>query len=936
MALVGGGAVRPHLRLLRGVSAVALCSVLATPFAAAAQQTAAATGTQLEEIVVTGSRIARANLSSNSPITTITGEDFKATGTINAEKLLNEMPQVVAGLTGNNNLGNFGFSTVDLRGLGTNRTLVLVNGRRVVSSTLEGTVDLNTIPAALIERVDVVTGGASAVYGSDAVAGVVNFILKKDFEGAQFDFATGISGEGDAEYYDYNMTLGGNFADDRGNAVLSVGYVKRTPVLQTDRDFFEVALSDSAGTIIPNINTQTPNGRAEENLSNRFPGRNAIAFGPNGSINYWRGAADSYSVTPFQYLQTPQERYLVSGQARYDIGGVATVFADGTYLQNRSTTQLSGTPVSNIATGVDNPFIPAALAAELAGRPNRTADFLVTRRTAEVGNRIYNHQTDTYRFTVGAEGELSGGWKWDASYGYGTVTRETETRNLISRSRYTAALNCYGTRATPGCVPMNVFGPGTISEAAANYIRVQTVDQTTVELETLAASVTGELFTLPAGDVGVAFGAEHRQEEARFRPDFFSATGDLIGGSNALPVQGSYDVSELFAEALVPLVSNAPFAKYAGLELGARYSDYSTADGVWTYKIGGEYEPVEQVRLRALYQRAIRAPSIAELYEASTQLFQSGITDPCSAANRPQDNPAIARVCQQQGLPASALGTFTQQAQIEIRQTGNPNLRPEKADTYTFGAVFEPVDDLTVSVDYYNIKIEDFISYFGGGLQTALLACFASGDNNSAACRPNGVSFSRAANGNLNPATITRANVSELKTSGVDVEAEYRFAFNNGHSLTTAAQVNWVESWALKPNPGLPIEYEYAGTVGFNPQQGAIPKWRATARATYEVGPVALTYRVRWLDEVELRSLENARALGRPEPTLAIRSAGDIVYHDISARWETTEWLTLNGGVRNVTDRDPPLIPGWNLTNTDVSTYDVIGRFFYLNASVKF
>lgn len=911
-------------------------------FGPAVSHNAAAQEQQLEEIIVTGSRIARTNLVSPSPVTQVDAVELQFTGTVNVEDLLNDLPQVVAGLTSTTNNGSNGTATVDLRGLGTNRTLVLVNGRRFVGSTQDGTVDINNVPAALIDRVEVVTGGASAVYGSDAIAGVVNFILKDNFEGIQVDGNYGISGEGDAETWDVTLTLGGNFANDRGNAVLSIGYLNREPLLQAERAFSRDTFSDAGGGQITLVGSPTaPSGRTDNLLANPYPGNQNYAFGPGGVVRPFQGGTstgygDTYNFAPVNYLQVPQVRFNVAALGSFELFEGVEAFVEGFYINSQVDAQLAPTPITGITVEVDNPFITPSLRALLNSRPDPTAPFLIRKRTAEVGPRVSEFESQTVRVTTGLRGDfnfIGRDWNWDAYFNYGRVTLESLNLGLISFQRFQDAVNCYGPNAVAGCVPLNPFGPNSISPAAAAYVTVPSPNRTEVQQRIFSASISGDLFELPAGPLGVAVGAEYREEESDFRPDFFSGTGDLVGGANAGPVSGGFDVSEVFGELVVPILSDLPFVQELAAEAGIRYSDYSNIGGVTTWKAGATWTPIDQVRFRGIFQRAIRAPSINELFAAAQQSFEP-VVDPCSASANPTGR--VADVCVQQGLLRDAIGLFEDDGQIEVTFAGNPDLSEEKSDTWTIGAVLSPIDWLDLSIDWYRIEIEDAIRPFGGGVGSLLAACFNTGNANSAECSPGGTPIRRDGTGEIVPFTVPNQNIGQLKADGIDLQGNGNYDLGNGHSVSANVLVTWVNSYEFTPNPQLPIVYEYAGTVGFSADESAIPEWKVNARLTYDTGPWSVSYRVRWIDSVTNRQIADAEAVGDPPPVLAVPEVGAVWYHDIAAQVRIGESMTFTAGANNVFDRQPPILPDTISANTDASTYDTLGRYFFVNASVRF
>ena len=360
----------------------------------------------------------------------------------------------------------------------------------------------------------------------------------------------------------------------------------------------------------------------------------------------------------------------------------------------------------------------------------------------------------------------------------------------------------------------------------------------------------------------------------------------------------------MFGEIIIPILSDMPFAEDLSLEAGIRYSDYSNIGGVTTRKAGGTWTPIEQIRLRGIYQQAIRAPSVSELFAAAQQSFEPE-SDPCSASSNPTG--AVADVCVQQGLPSSALGLFEDDGQIEVTFTGNPDLAEEQSDTWTIGAVLSPTDWIDVSIDWYSIKIEDAIAPFGGGLAPLLAACYTSGNAASAACSPGGAPIARDATGEIIPFAIPNQNIGQLETDGVDLQANATWDLPNGHQIGGNFLITWVNSYEFVPNPELPFAYEYAGTVGFASDATAIPEWKINARFTYDGGPWTATYRVRWIDRVENRQIADAEAVGEAPPVLAVPEVGAVWYHDVAGQFRLGETMTLTAGVNNVFDRQPPL-----------------------------
>ncbi|QJE73168.1 TonB-dependent receptor [Aerophototrophica crusticola] len=916
---------------------------------------------QLEEIVVTGSRISRPELTSSSPVAVVSNEDIRLSGNVNVEQILNEMPQVVPGLTSTSNNPGNGTASVDLRGLGPQRTLVLVNGRRFVPSSQGGVVDINNIPASLVQRVEVVTGGASAVYGSDAVAGVVNFILRDDFEGAEVNAQYGITQEGDGEDYDVSATLGGNFAEGRGNAVVFANYYKRKAVFQGEREFSAFALQDdedaSGRAILSRGGSSSVLGTrlfGPLTLPNGATSSTGVGFDTAGNPSPFRIPTDLYNFAPVNYLQVPQERWALTGMARYEIAEAAELYVEANFINNQVPQQLAPSPLAeDIQVNLDNPFLSAAtrqiLATNFDEDGDGIADITVGRRLAELGPRISNDEYNAYRVLSGVRGDLPFGWNYDAYYSYGRVKRENRLENDAALSRIQQALFAVAgpggtvTCQDPsgGCVPLNIFGAGNISQEAADFIRVGATNSTTIEEQVAAASISGDLFELPAGGLGVALGAEWRKEKSAFTPDEFLASGDVVGFNAGEPTAGSFTVKELFGEVLVPILSDLPFVKDLSFEGGLRYSDYSTVGSVWTYKAGGEWSPTDDIRIRGLYQRAVRAPNVLELFSGPSQDFPA-YTDPCDAGQGPAG--AVADLCVAQGIPRTQLGIFEQaNSQVEARLSGNPDLNEEKSDTYTIGAVLTPtfIDDLSITVDYFNIKVKDAVGQFGGGAGNIVSLCFQSLDINSPFCQ----AFTRDQSGNIDIVDTPNANNASLKTQGLDIQANYALPLDGFTLLEgdTALRFGFLGTYLFdykfQSGPGLD-EIQCAGFTG-SPCPGpggavtgtGTPEWKHVLSTTLETGPLSM--RVQWRF---IGSMKDARiSTGTPREDVPVPKVGAVNYFDLGFQFMASENLTFVGGVDNLLDRSPPTLGDAQVqANTDPSLYDVLGRRFFVGVTAKF
>lgn len=936
--------------MLRSAWRGALAASTATAALLAVAPAAQAQDGEVAEVVVTGSRIARQDLVSSSPVATVSQEEIAVVGANNVEEYLNSLPQLIAGATKSTNVAGSAdaTATLNLRGLGAKRTLVLVNGRRFVPTTQEGIVDVNNIPASLVERVEVVTGGASAVYGSDAMAGVVNFILKDRFQGLEMDAQYGVSDEGDADAWNASATMGA--AGEKASAWLHVSLEQRKKLRGTERPISVVSYIDANGNFVPSgsagrlggtlVGIPTPNGSGgfvnrDYALDNMIP-RPFV----NSDFNF--DARGDYAI------QIPLDRVNVYGRGEYEFTPDISGFVEVTYNNLDSRAILSPT-APNIRQTTNVPGLPAnasfitpEIRALLNARPDPNAPFSLRFLAPEpFPKREIAFNRDIYRLLGGFEGRLSDSWQWGVSYSYSHVATTEVQKGDISRRTFVEASTPSAADPTkcangnPRCVL--VTNLTNWSPELVDYLLVDNISSTEITDQVASAYATGDLFTLPAGEVKAAIGAEWRKISSVDNPapvllDFASA-----GFGERNRTAGSYSVKELFGEAIVPLIADAPMMDYVGLELAARYSDYSLAGEVWTYKAGGEWRVNPDVRFRALYQRAVRAPNITELFGGLVNTYPF-IVDPCSASANPSGQ--VAALCVAQGVPASALGSYQQNgAALEARLVSNPNLDPEKSDTLTLGMVYTPsqIPGLSLTLDYYDIEISDAIERLGGGAQGVLAGCFASGDANNPFCR----TFSRS------PTTyeivdfgVPLANVASLKTSGVDMAASYRWSMDSlgigddDADLRATLMGTWVDKNVFRANDTA-APTDRVGTVGGDTP--AIPEWRANATLNYASAGLELTWNVEYLSSVKDRKYANNLAAGvaNPKAGIANPKVGAYWYHNVRAAYDLDRF-TVYGGVRNLFDKDPPMLSSPIESNTDPNTYDMIGRYLFVGVSAKF
>lgn len=978
-------------QLLGSAATLMACSILGVgSIGVAAQDTAADTEIDFEEVTVTGSRIVRRDLSAPSPISTVGAEEFQLTGAQNVEQVLATLPQTVPGFgSASNNPGN-GTATVNLRGLGAQRTLVLVNGRRYLQSSQAGIVDLNTIPPSLIERVEVVTGGASAVYGSDAMSGVVNFVMKDDYEGFEMSGQFDTSTHGDAERYTIDATLGGNFGDGRGNATLYMNYAKRTALLQGARKFSTFALQD--GCITPgSTDSEFGNGErfsapndcvadgGEIGLvaggSQGIPGTRL--FGgptvdpdgiPNSGDEYVLGrfntdgsgaaftGADLFNYAPDNFLQLPQERWMVHGSAHYAINDNVRVYAEGTFVSNEVPTELAPTPAfTTVFINPDSPFFTSAVQDALDGTRTDTngdgivdgddnAPFFIGRRMVENESRRSRNTRNGYRVLFGFDGEIADGWTYDVSYTHASVDRTNLQQNDIAASLFIQAIAVTddGTACqdpSGGCVPLNIFGEGNISQEAIDFIKINATNVTNITTDNVMALVSGSLGDWTgAGEVGLAIGGEYRKDSSAFTPDTFLATGNVLGFNAGQATVGGFDVYEVFAEMALPLLSGAPMAESLEATLAARYSDYSTAGGVWSYAAGMTWAPIPDISFRAQYQRAVRAPSVQELFQGASNGFP-GAVDPCSVSTAGvAPDPSIQSLCEATGMPAGAFGVIAQpNSQLQGLFGGNPDLTEETADTYTVGAVITPsaIPGFSMTLDYYDIKIDDAISTLGGGVNNILNICYnIVQDVNSVYCQ----AITRNQAGGVRDVAAFNANIGEITNKGMDLQWSYNMDvdfgfFEGGSNLSFNFVGTRVFENVTVADLNVGQEVECAGNFG---QTCGLPdpKHRFNLRTTLANGPLVLSLNWRWLGGTDDDQIENngVAASDLPVPELSA-----VSYFDLSFTYDLNETLQMYGGARNLFNKKPQFVgDSQSQANTFPNMYDAIGTNLFVGARVRF
>ncbi|MED5550301.1 MAG: TonB-dependent receptor [Pseudomonadota bacterium] len=898
-------------------------------------------------VVITGSRIQRTDTVAPSPITSVDEELFELNNVVNTEDLLNTLPQLIPAFDATSNNPGNGTATVSLRGLGTTRTLVLVDGQRFVGSGAAQVVDLNNIPAAMVERVDVVTGGASAVYGSDAVAGVVNFILRDDFEGVEVSTSHEFSlEEGDAAITDVSVTVGGNFDNGRGNAVLSFGYTNREAVFQGSREFSKQAWwSNGPGstTYYPGGSSNIPTTRIRPAAGSAFD----VTSDANGNPVAW----SPYNYAPTNYLQLPQERHMISGFATYEINDHVEMYARGIYSNNVVDSQLAPTPTGTLGMTInlDNPFLSTQMRDLIAADPNSnngdgTADIRINRRMQEIGTRNNLRDTNTFQGVFGFRGDLNDNWSYDVFYNYSRSSVAQILGGNISVSAFQEALLCDGgpTALASGCTApaLDIFnGENTVSAAAGDYISRTGAQIDVVEATQAVASISGELENMasPMADIAPALvlGVEYRENSASIRPD--SVLGpDVRGFNQSLPIEGSFDVYEFFTEVDVPLITNKPGIESLNFTGAFRMSDYSTIGNAQTYAAGLGWEPVEDLRFRAQYNRAVRAPNVSDLFSPATNGFP-GAQDPCSGGLGSYDGGVIDANCVATGVPAAAVGTpFQSNAQIEALFGGNPNVSEEVADTFTIGAVWQPnfINGLTVQVDYYDIEIEDAIAT--PSLQNLLDECYR--QDIQASCDFFAGARNPTTGEMANPfmPELFSSNLAVFSAEGVDVRVDYMWdAEQMGLSPDLGSfGLNYYSTFTMDNGYQTSAVAGYVACEGqFGGQCGEpTPEYKHVMQGSWYWGNLTTSLRWRHVGSVDIEPSYAGYVSERES------SIDGYNYFDVTFGYDVTETARVSVGIQNVTDEQPPELTSTSSeqANTWPATYDPFGRRLFLGANLRF
>lgn len=1009
-----------------------------------------------EDIIVTGSRIARPNLDSPVPVTSVGIQDLTSQADLSLGDALNDLPSLRSTFSQANSTGSIGTSglnLLDLRGLGTTRTLVLVNGRRHVTAT-PGTfrVDTNVLPTDLIERVDIVTGGNSGVYGSDAVAGVVNFVTKRDFEGLRVRGQGGVTDRNDRGSYRLGVTAGRNFADDRGNIAVAAEYAVQNEVLYADRDREYGALSgyrgffptddtvgeSASGDDIPDttllsgirgntnslgglISSTCPTRPAAGESAARFNARRALTctgtflpasqggtelgrvflFDPAGNLFVNNCEIDGRTLTgggnciggsgrttfETEQLVPSLERFVGNLLLSYEFSPAFRPFFEGTYAtirskQNSQPTFTGGTLSASFS--VNNPFLTPASRATIVQALAPTATTFTARRfSTDIGERGENHERDTYRFVAGVGGTFNDDWRYEVAFNYGKLETFYDTRGNVNLRRFANAANAVRNAAgqivcsinndasaandDPSCVPINLFGQGAPSPEAIAYVTTRSFrnqDAEQINAVGYLAGDSSQIFELPGGPVSFVLGGEYRREKASsvYDPEVSNPVRQTFLNV-FLPFRPpALEIKEAFGELRVPLLRELPFVDELTIEGSGRFSDYDqgSTGTVFAYNVGGVYAPVPDLRIRAGYAKAVRAPTLLDLFNTGSQTFAT-VSDPCDQRFI-NENPNRTANCAAAGVPTTEVNPATgatvpftniQPSSILAQSQGNPDLREETSESFTVGFVAQPrfLPGFTLSVDYYDITVDNVIFSLGG--QALVDNCYDSPsgiDNQFCALvfRRSGGDFPGTFAGQSNktiggtvyqigdmltPSFIAQPlNYARLETSGIDLDMAYRTRIAGSFDLNLRAIVAWLAERNSYEIPSLP---DFADRIK---SELGDPEWAASFSANADFGAIDIGYDLRWIGRQTIGEYEDQNSFqGRP-PLNADAFPRvyypDVFYHDIRVAFETEDQFRFYLGVDNFTDRLPPF--GLQGTGDGSAIFDNLGRTFYAGAEFRF
>jgi iron complex outermembrane recepter protein len=928
------------------ISTGAAGAALTTPEVIAQQQDA-----ELEQIVVTGSRIRRVEAATASPVFTLDRDTITETGVNTVGDLLQQIPSVSGAATNPqvNNGGGTGASAVELRGLGTQRTLVLLNGRRLGNLGFANTgADVNVIPTNLVERVEVLKEGAGAIYGSDAVGGVVNFVTRTDFDGVELGFDFGVSEAGDGDLSTVNLAWGTQ--GDRGGIAISGTYQKQDAISAGDRKYTREAIYFYT-YIFPGGSSRAPTGRISLPEGNPFGCASVtrIEGAAGSSLADFRcfqtsGAnSDFYNYQPFNLVLTPQERASLYTQANYEINEYAEAYAEVLYNYTTSGFQIAPLPFDarsdTVVIPADNVFNPFGVS---FGSDGTNVFNQALWRLETLGNRESKTDTSTNQITLGVRGELGlGNWEWDLGGTYSSMDQDSTIEGYLFKPLLTAAfgqnfvdtdgtVRC-GTPDAPiaGCVPINPFNLESQQSLEAlrtvgagyntNYSYIQ-------KIATL--NFNGDVVPLPAGPLQAAIGLEYAEQDGAFDTDFNTEAQPPLFNQCQLSNEtcsgdsrGEYDVKSAYMELFVPLLKDVPLVSELNVSGGVRYSDYSAFGDSTDVTFKVEWRPISDLLVRGSYAEVFRVPTIYDLFQAPAS-SASQFNDPCVGLTQAQvdANPNFALVCEN----VVRDGSFAQpNSQIDGLLLGNEELVPETGEVITYGFVYDPswLAGLSINVDFWDYSLEDVITQID--VNTIADQCLATGDDQFCGL------ISRFPDGTIFQIRQPTSNFGKLDTSGIDFGVRYLWRDTPAGDFRFSIDATYTDKYDSVVFPGTP-PIEVAGT--YDRQYGNYAQWRGVAAIGWSMQPFNALLSARYIDSIELLDPDGAPGI---QPPLDVPSQ---TYVDLAVGFQFMENTKIQLSVDNLTEEEPPILYQNNVlnSNTDVSTYDLIGRYYRVSLSHKF
>lgn len=992
--------VRQAVRLALFTSAIPM--VFGASVAVAQEQD---TQKDMDEVLVTGTRITVPGVTSSSPIYTVGADSIAELQQPEVEKIFRRLPIALPSDGQNANNGTAGAATIDLRGLGPQRNILLIDGKRITPYNFNGLVDTSTIPTALLERVDILTGGASTSYGSDAMSGAINFIMKRDFEGVAIDTDMSQTGESDGRIKSASLTVGTNVAEGRGNIVFGVNWSERDGVQLGARPLGQGGIVTETGGGYQNYldgvaPTPPPAGCGGPNAvdvtsggsSTTLPTRMAIVGGPG--LGQFRDDGtlgpncSVFNFNPFNYYQTPLTRFGGTAIGRFEVNEHAEVYGRLAYSSTNVRQQIapSGVFATPFWTPLDNPLIGAAAQTSMLNTANtgRVAGTVTTagpganwrdtnannvvdapdylnisyrRRTVEFGERSTTFDNNAWSFVFGVTGEVAAGWTYDVSYQRGESDRTNTSAGYTNVANIALAVDSHdGTTCVSGggCVPIDLWGGfGAITPAMAAFSSASALEQQSYIQSIASASISGEIaaLKLPTAENGLAlvFGVEYREESAETVPDecLKLAPASCLGGAggNTLPIAGGFDVQEAFAEAILPIMDGKPGFQSLDLEFGYRFSDYNLNGSDSTWKYGLNWRPIDSLLIRGMKQRAARAPNVGELAAPQTTGLDNATADPCSESTSVANQTAALR--------AACIATGMTNAQVFVVEditagqingffgTDLNNLPDiEQADTLTLGMVFTPeigaLKSPILSVDYYDIKINDYIGQFGS--QEVLDSCYVTG--NADAC----AKIVRVGGGMTLPGSgiqLYTTNLDYLQAEGLEVSASFGVDIGNAGALRFSAYVNKYltqESRSSIVSAVIDCKGRYGNQCG-NP----LPETQWVQSTTWEKGPIDVSLHWRHLGKTQIEAVQiDPDGDGEENVFPAFQQIDAFNYFDLTGSYSPTDWMSVRFGIYNLTEEDPPVVGNEaadtrsNSGNTFPSVYEVLGRTYSLGVHFRF